>query len=133
MLPTIIIIDDEKLMQELLQVVLQRAGYQTLVASDALEGLKIIRQRRPHLIILDDNMPHMRGAELCRTLKSDPALRQIPVIMHTSQIRSRDSKTRDYGCADALLPKPSIPREILDQVRDVLSQHRPVTIPDEAA
>jgi len=121
--PTIMIVDDEASIQNLLQIVLQRAGYETLVAGDGLEGWMMIIRHHPSLIILDDDMPLMPGRDLCWNIKNDPALRQIPVIMHSTHIRGRFNPDReDYPCADALLPKPSVPREILDKVRGLLGE-----------
>jgi CheY-like chemotaxis protein len=118
-LPKIVIVDDEQNIQNLLEAVLQRAGYQTLTASDGLEGMTMILKHRPNLIIMDDDMPLIQGRDLCRNLKNDPALRHIPVIMHSSHVRAY-ATDQEYACADALLPKPSVPRDILSKVRGLL-------------
>lgn len=122
-LPKIIIVDDEQNIQNLLEAVLQRAGYQTLIASDGLEGMTMILKHRPNLIIMDDDMPLLRGRDLCRNLKNDPTLRHIPVIMHSSHVHSAYSTHQEYACADALLPKPCVPRDILSKVRGLLDDH----------
>lgn len=118
---TVLIVDDESGFQNLLELVLQRAGYQTLVAGDGLEGLEMIRKYRPHLVILDDDMPRLRGSELCRRLKADPLMRHIPTIMHSASLKMQKPSFRDSIRADAYLPKPSLPREIVDQVRGLLA------------
>lgn len=118
---TVLIVDDEAGFQTLLELVLQRAGYKTLVAGDGIEGLELARSHQPHLIILDEDMPRMRGSELCRHLKNDSATRYIPTIMHSASLKLCAPSYRDSIGADAFLPKPSLPREILDQVRGLLS------------
>ncbi len=118
--PTIMIIDDDKPIRNLLEIVLQRAGYMTLIASDGLEGMSMILEHHPSLIITDDDMPLMRGRDLCCNLKNDPDLRAIPVVIHSTHIKSQFVKREEYACADALLPKPSIPREIIDTVRSLV-------------
>ena len=119
---TIVIVDDEPTIRDLLEIVLQRAGYATFAATDGLEGLTMILKYRPSLVILDDDMPLMRGRDLCRNLKNDPQLRAIPIIMHSSHIHSETGFYEDYACADALMPKPSVPRAILDKVKRALKE-----------
>lgn len=114
---TILIIDDEHSFTYLLEVILQRAGYRTLVASDGREGLDLIRHVLPDLVILDENMPGMQGSEVYRLVKNDPKTQHIPVIVHSSSVNLRKADLMDYLRADAFLPKPSLPREVLNKVR----------------
>ena len=122
---TILIVDDEQSFSYLLEVILQRAGYQTLVASDGKEGLELVHQYLPHLVILDESMPRMRGSEVYRRMKADPVTEHIPVIMHSSAVNVRKSDLMEYNRADAFLPKPSLPREVLDKVRRMVLTNRP--------
>lgn len=128
---TVLIVDDEIGFQCLLELVLQRAGYRTLVASDGAEALELIRQHHPHLIITDDDMPRMQGSELCRQLKGDPALRHIPAIIHSASLKMQRPAYRESSRADAFLSKPSLPREILERVRGLITQSQ--TVRGEAA
>jgi CheY-like chemotaxis protein len=113
---TILVVDDEHGFLQILQVILQRAGYKVLTALNANEALSVIAKQRPDLIILDDMMPGMSGSELCAHLKSDPLLRQIPVIMHSAGFKIHDKAHIQQIGADAALPKPSQPREIIELI-----------------
>ncbi len=125
---TVLIVDDEQSFSYLLEVILQRAGFKTLVAEDGREGLALIREHHPTVVILDENMPHMRGSEVYQHMKADPTTQNIPVIMHSSAVNLRKADLMEYTRADAFLPKPSLPREIVDKVRRVAaSNHRPAT------
>jgi CheY-like chemotaxis protein len=124
---TVLIIDDEQSFCYLLEVILQRAGYRTLVAEDGKEGLDLIRQHHPNVVILDENMPVMRGSEVYQRMKADPTTEHIPVIMHSSAVNLRKFDLTKYTRVDAFLPKPSLPREILDNVRRATAVSRPGT------
>ena len=117
---TVLIVDDEQSFSFLLEVVLQRGGFKTIVAEDGKEALALMRLHHPHLVILDENMPHMKGSEVYREMKSDPTLQDIPVIMHSSAVNLRKADLLNYERADAFLPKPSLPREVLDKVRKLV-------------
>jgi DNA-binding response OmpR family regulator len=116
-------VDDEHSFTYLLEVILQRAGYRTLVANDGREGLELIRHSHPDLVILDENMPGMQGSEVYRQMKADAEICDIPVIMHSSAVNLRKDDLMDYIRADAYLPKPSLPREVLDKVRTLAIAH----------
>jgi CheY-like chemotaxis protein len=116
---TVLIVDDEQSFSYLLEVILQRAGYETMVAADGKEGLDMIQRYLPDVVILDESMPRMRGSEVYRRLKADPMTQHIPVIMHSSIVNVRQADLSEFKRADAFLPKPSLPREVLDKVRRV--------------
>jgi serine/threonine protein kinase/ActR/RegA family two-component response regulator len=77
----ILVVDDDDDIRELLQLVLQEKGYIVETAVDGLDAVSHISQNKPHLIVLDLMMPRMTGEELCRAVKSDPALRDIIVFI----------------------------------------------------
>jgi signal transduction histidine kinase/DNA-binding response OmpR family regulator len=79
--PTVLVIDDDPDMREIMGKVLERAGYRMLYASDGAEGLARAREARPQAITLDIMMPKMDGWAVLQTLKQDPGLADIPVIM----------------------------------------------------
>lgn len=120
---TILIVDDEEGFLHILQVVLQRAGFATLTASNALDAEKIIKRQAPDLIILDDMMPGMSGSDLCLQLKNDPIYRQIPIIMHSAGLKIHDKSHVQRIGADAVLPKPSQPRDIVEAVKRFLGTY----------
>jgi DNA-binding response OmpR family regulator len=82
---TILVVEDQEEVNDLLQYNLGRAGYRTLGAYDGLAGLAAVREHRPDLVLLDVMLPGVDGWEICRTLAADPALRAIPVIIFTAK------------------------------------------------
>lgn len=108
---TILAIDDEPGFLQIIKVVLERRGYQVVGATDGRSGLELVEQQRPDVIILDEMMPGLSGTEVCQTLKSDPKLASIPVVLHTAR-QFTPEQSAEIG-ADALLRKPSLPTDIL--------------------
>src|SRR5919206_1196204 len=84
MAATILIIDDDESMRELLRLHLKAAGYEVEVAEDAIAAGYMVLRKAPDLIISDVNMPHLDGFEFIEALKADKTLPQIPVIFLTS-------------------------------------------------
>jgi CheY-like chemotaxis protein len=119
----VLAVDDEPAIRRLIQVHLERAGYEVLLARDAHEALAQVRARRPDLILLDVIMPGPDGFQVLEALKADPATGEIPVIMLTA--RSDDDHMR-HGLregADLYLAKPFDPqalRAVVDRFTAVL-------------
>jgi two-component system phosphate regulon response regulator PhoB len=112
----VLVVDDESGFRQIMQVILQRAGYCVLQAADAREALAVLSQELPVCVILDDMMPGMSGSELCRLMKSDARLALVPVLMHTANLKWDDPNyVKEIG-ADGVLIKPCSPREIVDAV-----------------
>ena len=112
----VLVIDDEPGFLTIMQMILERGGHQVLFAEHGAEGLEMAQQHHPDVILLDEMMPIMSGGEVCIRLKSDPATRDIPVVMHTAAPSAvAPAYIKQIG-ADAALLKPSLPVEILDTV-----------------
>jgi two-component system alkaline phosphatase synthesis response regulator PhoP len=77
----ILVADDEPHIRQILRFTLEHAGYQVIVASDGDEALTLAAQQRPSLVLLDVMMPKLDGYEVCRKMRQDFVLSQIPVIM----------------------------------------------------
>lgn len=118
---TILIVDDEPGFIRILQIVFQRAGYQTRSAPDGIAALQSVERQAPDLIVLDDNMPNLSGADVCRQLKADPTTRHIPIMMYSAGVRVHDAAFLAHIGADAALKKPTMPDEILNTVQSLLS------------
>jgi len=117
---TLLVIEDEADILELIVYNLAREGYAASGCRDGLEGLKRARQELPGLILLDLMLPGLDGIELCRRLKEDPATRGIPVIMVTAKGEESDIILGLGVGADDYVTKPFSPRELLARVRAVL-------------
>ena len=128
---TILLVDDEDDIIDLLQYNLEQEGYRTLSAKNGNDGIEIARQEKPDLIILDVMMPGMTGIEVCRKLRQDAYLRHTPILMLTARTEEETQvESLDVG-ADIYFSKPiSIP-VLASQIRALLrSATRVETPPD---
>ena len=117
----ILIVDDELPIREMIHTSLDMAGFQCLQAEDAKQAHQMIVDQRPSLILLDWMMPGgVSGVDLCRRLKRDENLAEIPVIMLTARGSDSDRIAGLEAGADDYLPKPFNPNELLARIRAVL-------------
>ena len=123
---TILIVDDEKNIVELVRYNLQKEGYRVVSASDGQAGVDAAVRERPALILLDLLLPTLDGLEVCRRLKRQPATAAIPVIMLTAKATETDKVTGLELGADDYLTKPFSIRELLARIRAVLRRQEPV-------
>ena len=113
----ILIVDDDVKTVELVGIYLKRDGYRVLSAYNGTDALRLARESRPDLIVLDLMLPGIDGLQICRTLRSES---DIPIIMLTARTTDRDKLTGlDLG-ADDYVTKPFSPRELAARVRAVL-------------
>jgi two-component system phosphate regulon response regulator PhoB len=117
---TVLIVDDEAAIRDMLCIALEAADFNTLSAENAQQAHATIIDRQPDLVLLDWMMPGTTGLELLRRLKRDDLTARIPVIMLTAKAEE-DSKIAglDAG-ADDFVPKPFSPRELISRVKAVL-------------
>jgi DNA-binding response OmpR family regulator len=116
----VVIVEDEPHIVLALEFLLGRAGYDTASATDGEEGLTLIRRLRPDVILLDIMLPRLNGYEVCRTLKAEAELAQIPVIMLSAKGQEVEVlKGLELG-AVAYVTKPFGNAEILEAVRAAL-------------
>ncbi|OGP81458.1 MAG: two-component system response regulator [Deltaproteobacteria bacterium RBG_16_64_85] len=117
---TILVIDDEPVVVEVLRGLLSKEGFEVESAPDGLEGLSRAKEIRPDLILLDISMPKMNGLETCRRLKDGNGTRGIPVVMFTAQA-DRDSRiTALKAGANDFLSKPVDNTELVVRVNNLL-------------
>ena len=117
---TILIVEDERDVLDLLALNLRKAGFTISTASDGAAGLRKVRNESPALIVLDLMLPKMSGLEICKILKSDPATRQIPVLMLTAKAEEIDRIVGLEFGADDYVTKPFSPREVALRIRAIL-------------
>jgi CheY-like chemotaxis protein len=119
-LPIILVVDDDQQNLELVQAYLEDIECETLAARDGIEALEIVAERRPDLILLDVMMPKMSGFEVCRRLKSDPDMSNIPVIMVTALNEFGDIERGIDSGTDDFVSKPINKLELLTRIRTML-------------
>lgn len=117
---TILVIDDEESIRELLKFHLQKAGYTVSEAADGETALAEARRIKPQLILLDLMLPGMDGIEVCRSLKMQSATAATPVIMLTARVDEVDKVLGLEMGADDYVTKPFSPRELIARVKAVL-------------
>jgi two-component system phosphate regulon response regulator PhoB len=122
---TILIIEDEPAIQELLSVNLRHAGYTVQTAADAAAAQAIIGQAVPDLILLDWMLPDIPGIRLARQLRGTERTRDIPLIMLTARGAEQDKVDGLEAGADDYITKPFSPRELLARIRSLLRRRAP--------
>ena len=123
----VVYIEDEQEMIDLVRLILNRKGIEVLGANGGREGLELVRQESPDLVLLDLMMPDMDGWEVYQQMKAGEPTRDIPVIVVTAKAQSIDrvlglhiAKVNDY------ISKPFSPQELVDSVEQVLSERKHV-------
>lgn len=114
------IADDEPNIVTSLEFVMQQSGFETRTAANGDEALKAVEEFRPHLLLLDVMMPVRNGYEVCQTVRDNPALKGIKIVMLTAKGRDLEvAKGLAIG-ADAYVTKPFATKELLETVGRLL-------------
>lgn len=113
----VLVVEDEQSILELISYNLAREGYKVLRAMNGDDGLKLAQQEVPDAVLLDVMLPGTDGVEVCRQLKSNPSLRDIPVLMVTARGEESDIVLGLTIGADDYIPKPFSPRELVARVK----------------
>jgi two-component system, OmpR family, alkaline phosphatase synthesis response regulator PhoP len=116
---TILAVDDERSIVRLVQVNLERQGYNVLTATDGRQALEQVAFHRPDMVICDVMMPYLDGFEVLRHLRLDPATRDLPVIMLTAKAMDNDVFTGYKYGATCYLTKPFSPQELVSFVKRI--------------
>lgn len=130
--PKVLIIDDSTTACHYMAQALQKVGYQVLTATDGQEGMMMLFQEHPHCLILDVLLPGMSGFALCRQLRSQDALRGLPIIMVSTKNTHADQAWGLRQGANRYLPKPFTEETLIHAVEEVLPgymQARPPVAP----
>jgi two-component system, OmpR family, phosphate regulon response regulator PhoB len=125
---TILVIEDEQDLAELVAFSLEQEGYKTMVAGDGLLGLEMAYQHTPDLVLLDLMLPGLLGTEVCRQLKKAQKTAHIPVIILTAKGGEIDKVVGFEVGADDYMVKPYSMRELLLRVRAVLRRSQQETV-----
>ena len=118
----ILIVDDTKDILLVLARRLKSWGYEALTADSGEEGLKIIREQKPDLVLLDIMMPKMKGRDVCSLIKANPETARIPVIFLTALGLADHVKAGMELGADDYLVKPFEPEELKERIMIVLAR-----------
>lgn len=117
----ILIIDDEPELALVTKKLLEREGFNVVVAKNGKEGLKVLEKESPDLVLLDIMMPGEDGWEICRKIKSNEKTKNIPISMFTVRVSEKSvKKSMEYASADAQINKPFETEELLKVINDLL-------------
>ena len=116
----VLIVEDQEDNRAILRDLLGNAGYDLIEATNGEQGIALAESKRPDLILMDVQLPVVDGYEATRRIRSNAALKSIPIIAVTSYALSGDeAKARAAGC-DAYVAKPFSPRQLLAKIREYL-------------
>ena len=116
---TILVVDDDSQIRDVLKIALERAGFRVEMAGDGVEGLRAVQSARPDLAILDIGMPEMDGLELCRAIRRDS---DVPILFLTARDDEIDRILGLEMGGDDYVTKPFSPRELVARVRAILKR-----------
>jgi DNA-binding response OmpR family regulator len=118
----ILIIEDDKHISKLVKYNLEKNGYDPTVVEDGEEALEILSKQNADLIVLDIMLPKMDGFEVCRLIKQNPKLKNIPIIMLTAKGEEVDRIVGLELGADDYVVKPFSPRELILRIKAILKR-----------
>jgi DNA-binding response OmpR family regulator len=123
-LQTILIVDDEQNIRNILDFSLGSEGYRCVTAGDGEEALYLAQVEDPALVILDVMMPRGDGFQICQRLKRDPKTSAIPVILLTARNSREDRRRGQKAQADEYITKPFSPNHLVERVQSLLGVHK---------
>ncbi|NVO22940.1 phosphate regulon transcriptional regulatory protein PhoB [Donghicola sp. C2-DW-16] len=126
--PTVLVVEDEPAQREVLTYNLEAEGFRVIRAENGEEGLLVVDEDRPDIIVLDWMLPNVSGIEVCRRLKSRGDTRDIPVIMLSARSEEVDRVRGLETGADDYVVKPYSVVELMARVRTQLRRTRPATV-----
>jgi CheY-like chemotaxis protein len=123
MSPIVVVVDDDPVMQRLLATVLGSSGYQVVTTSDTDEGIQLVREERPDLVLVDATMPGRDGYEFCRELRADPLVPAQPylVLLTAAEVDPQQVTTAGF---DEFISKPIDPPVMLEHLAAIIGQRQ---------
>ena len=118
--PTVLLVDDEPDLVELMTYALETRGFRVLAAADGVDGLRAAESERPDVLVVDIMMPRMDGVELTRRIREDARLRRTPVLMLTARADEADEVSGLDAGADDYVTKPVSPKLLVSRIQALL-------------
>jgi len=118
----VLVVEDDDVNLELLQTVLEAAGYEVLQATNARAGIELARRERPDVILMDLQLPEVDGLEATRILMADERTSHLPVVAVSAHVKEQDiARSREAGCV-LHLTKPVDTRALADVIGKVIAR-----------
>jgi DNA-binding response OmpR family regulator len=121
-MPKVMVVDDEPFILMMIEDKLKKAGFDVITSRQSKGVTNVIRSENPDLLILDWMMPEVSGIEICKDLKSDKDLSNIPIFMLTAKGQEDDEKLGLMSGVDRYITKPFSPKLLLEMVKEVLGE-----------
>ncbi len=118
---TVLIVEDNELNMKLFHDLLEAHGYETLQTRDGIDALKIAREHKPDLILMDIQLPEVSGLEVAKWIKEDDELKSIPIVAVTAFAMKGDEENIKQGGCEAYIAKPISVARFLETVEHFLS------------
>ena len=119
---SVLLAEDDSALRRFLEVVLDRAGYKVVAASDGLEAMKLVLSTPVDVVVTDAMMPNLSGHELCRFLRNSPALAHLPIILLSALERKDVNQSVEQ--ADAFLSKPISGESLVECIEKVMARKK---------
>jgi len=127
----ILVVDDNEKNVELLEAILQAAGFEVLKAYNGKQAIEMVGKERPDLLLLDIMMPELDGFQVCEILRKDPQNAGLPVIMVTAKDKESDIVQSLERGADDYIVKPINKKELLSKIEDMLAKASRKSLPSQ--
>jgi DNA-binding response OmpR family regulator len=121
----VVVIDDEPFILMMIEDKLKKAGFDVVTLRSSVGAVGLIKKEKPGLVILDWMMPELSGIELCKILKNDPELANIPVFMLTAKGQDSDEQLGLRSGVARYITKPFSPKALLEMVEEVMGGDNP--------
>ncbi len=121
---TVVLAEDDVDIRDLVQIVLEGLDLRVMAVGNGAEALAECRRLKPRLLLLDITMPVMNGLEVCREVRADPELHDLPVILMTARAQASDVQAGMEAGADTYIIKPFGPIELREHVENILENGR---------
>jgi CheY-like chemotaxis protein len=119
---SVLVVDDEPITRNMLRMILSYAGYVIHEAEDGLDALEKIKAHSPDLVLLDVMMPNMDGIDVCKTVRQNETMQDLPIIMLSARAHAADVEAGLAAGATKYLTKPISRKKLLEEVEDALSK-----------
>lgn len=124
---SILVVDDEEDTVELARMVLEFEGYRVFSANNGQEAIDFLKKEdeKPNLVLLDVLMPKMDGLKVCKWIKENPDLKEIPVLLFTAKVGNKDRMAGEKVGADAYIAKPFSADDLLSLIQTHIDKNKP--------
>ena len=119
---SVLIVDDEPMTQDLLRMMLEPAGFRVTCAEDGLEALQKIEENKPDIMVLDVMMPNMDGITVCKKIRSNVEMADIPIVMLSGKTHLNAVEEGLGAGANRYLAKPMSRTDLIQNLREVLAE-----------